>query len=214
MFACSREAGEWLYGASDFIVLPNSFNLSAFSFDRQPRASNGRAWASTRAPMSLATSAVEPREEPCIPHRGLRAILAEARFFLFVLHCRGWTGRGARQGVNRGVSRARCDSAARQRVRPREALLSDDCFVFPSIHEGLGIVLVEAQLSGLPCIVSDDIPQGAAVSDQFTSVPLSAGADAWAEAIRALSNEERRGDGQFVDARADVFDIGIQLPAS
>lgn len=33
-----------------------------------------------------------------------------------------------------------------------------DMFVFPSLHEGLGIVVIEAQASGLPCIVSDAIP--------------------------------------------------------
>lgn len=33
-----------------------------------------------------------------------------------------------------------------------------DLFVFPSLHEGLGIVVIEAQASGLPCIVSDAVP--------------------------------------------------------
>lgn len=33
-----------------------------------------------------------------------------------------------------------------------------DMFVFPSLHEGLGIVVVEAQASGLPCVVSDAVP--------------------------------------------------------
>ena len=36
-----------------------------------------------------------------------------------------------------------------------------DMFVFPSLHEGLGIVVIEAQASGLPCIVSDAVPQDA-----------------------------------------------------
>jgi glycosyltransferase EpsF len=33
-----------------------------------------------------------------------------------------------------------------------------DVFLFPSIFEGFGIVTVEAQISGTPCIVSDSIP--------------------------------------------------------
>lgn len=32
-----------------------------------------------------------------------------------------------------------------------------DVFVFPSIHEGLPVTLVEAQGVGLPCIISDNI---------------------------------------------------------
>ena len=42
-----------------------------------------------------------------------------------------------------------------------------DVFVFPSLWEGLGIVLLEAQYNGLPCIVSGAIPDEAAISNSF-----------------------------------------------
>ncbi len=208
MFACSREAGEWLYGASDFIVLPNSFNLSAFSFDPQPRASIRESLGIDEGTYVLGNVA---RLNPEKNHAFLIEVFERFRRLVSssVLVI---AGGGPGEARVRGLIGA---SPERDAIRllgnvsdPAKLYSAMDCFVFPSIHEGLGIVLVEAQLSGLPCIVSDDIPQGAAVSDKFHPVPLSAGADAWAEAIRALSNEERRGDGQFVDARADVFDIG------
>jgi len=36
-----------------------------------------------------------------------------------------------------------------------------DVFLFPSLYEGLGIVLIEAQAAGVPCVVSDVIPDEA-----------------------------------------------------
>ena len=43
-------------------------------------------------------------------------------------------------------------------------LMAMDIFIFPSIHEGLGIALIEAQAAGLPCIISDTIPKEAVIS--------------------------------------------------
>jgi glycosyltransferase involved in cell wall biosynthesis len=38
-----------------------------------------------------------------------------------------------------------------------------DVFLFPSLHEGLGLVLIEAQSCGLSCVISDAIPREADV---------------------------------------------------
>jgi glycosyltransferase involved in cell wall biosynthesis len=41
---------------------------------------------------------------------------------------------------------------------PRLMLGAMDIFVFPSLHEGLGLVALEAQAAGLPCLVSEGVP--------------------------------------------------------
>ncbi|MBQ8164262.1 MAG: glycosyltransferase family 1 protein [Clostridia bacterium] len=59
-----------------------------------------------------------------------------------------------------------------------------DIFVFPSIYEGLGIVLLEAQAAGLNCVVSENIqPEADLGIGMLHWVNLSEGAEAWADEI-------------------------------
>lgn len=61
-----------------------------------------------------------------------------------------------------------------------------DVFVLPSLYEGLGLVLIEAQTAGLPCVYSDVIPPEVDVMPQLTHrLPLNASASVWAEAALA-----------------------------
>lgn len=59
-----------------------------------------------------------------------------------------------------------------------------DLFLLPSIHEALGLVLIEAQAAGLPCVFSDVVPEEAkAVKPLVRQVSLSKSASDWAEAV-------------------------------
>lgn len=68
-----------------------------------------------------------------------------------------------------------------------------DTFLFPSVFEGLPVALVEAQATGLQCIISDQIQQGAVLSDRTERIPLSSPED-WAQA--ALAAYERSKDAR------------------
>jgi glycosyltransferase involved in cell wall biosynthesis len=66
-----------------------------------------------------------------------------------------------------------------------------DCFVFPSRYEGLGLVVVEAQAAGLPCLISDRVPLEAIVDASLVRVyNLEWPAAEWAEAVLSLKNLE------------------------
>jgi glycosyltransferase involved in cell wall biosynthesis len=67
---------------------------------------------------------------------------------------------------------------------PRLMLGAMDVFLFPSLWEGLGIVLVEAQAAGLRCVSSDVVPgQASVVPDAFNRFSLSANASTWATRV-------------------------------
>ena len=73
-----------------------------------------------------------------------------------------------------------------------ELLRCMDCFIFPSLYEGLGIAIIEAQISGLPCVVSNHIPKEAFVSNSYQVLSLeSSTINDWVHAIlNPINNAE------------------------
>lgn len=67
---------------------------------------------------------------------------------------------------------------------PRLMLAAMDLFLMPSLHEGLPLVLLEAQAAGLPCIFSDVITQEVdMVIPSLQRISLSQTASEWSDAI-------------------------------
>ncbi|MBR8834773.1 MAG: glycosyltransferase family 1 protein [Stigonema ocellatum SAG 48.90 = DSM 106950] len=65
-----------------------------------------------------------------------------------------------------------------------------DVFLFPSLCEGLGLVLIEAQAAGLPCIFSDVVPQEAdVVKPLMKRLSLSQSVSDWAVELLAWRNQ-------------------------
>lgn len=78
-----------------------------------------------------------------------------------------------------------------------------DCFLFPSLFEGLGIALIEAQTNGLPCIISDCIPKEAKVCNYF-EYSLSDSPNKWASVLyKCISRQE--------DSETLVKNAGFEL---
>lgn len=90
-----------------------------------------------------------------------------------------------------------------------------DAFVLPSCSEGLGIVYVEAQCSGLPCLATQDaVPMQAKVSDLMCFVPQESEAAYWAKMLeQQLSCFPIRKDcsEQVRAAGYDIRDVAASL---
>lgn len=88
-----------------------------------------------------------------------------------------------------------------------ELLKMMDVFVFPSIYEGLSVTLVEAQVSGLKCVVSDGINHETLLSPNTFVVPLAESEKIWADAI--INNNEKYRCVEYGDI--DKFDMNNEI---
>lgn len=66
-----------------------------------------------------------------------------------------------------------------------------DVLVFPSLHEGIPLTLIEAQASGLPVLTSDNVSDEALVLENCAQMGLSETPESWAEKACAMTGEGR-----------------------
>ena len=83
-----------------------------------------------------------------------------------------------------------------------------DIFLFPSLYEGLGVVLIEAQASGLFCVASDCVPGDAKVTNNILWLPLKKEEQYWAERILEVPSIN---DSQRIEAANEVYSNGYDI---
>lgn len=191
--ACSRPAAAALYG-EDWAEVRNgrpaarvhycSCDLEQFRRPTDRQAARRELGVPDRAFVVGHVGRFDPQKNHAFLLDVARALLDHEPRALFLL-------------VGDGPLRARMEERAARlglgdRVRflgsrgdvPRLMTAVMDAFVFPSLFEGLGMVLVEAQAAGLPCVLSDAVPREA---DVVPGLPrrlgLDESAEDWAEAL-------------------------------
>ncbi len=84
-----------------------------------------------------------------------------------------------------------------------------DVFLFPSLFEGFGIVALEAQSSGTPCVVADTVPKSTDMGLGLISyVSLQDNLEKWSKEIQSAFLAERPEKGKIVNRISELgFDI-------
>lgn len=91
-------------------------------------------------------------------------------------------------------------------------LFAMDVFLFPSVHEGLPVSIIEAQTSGLPVVVSNAITEDSHILDCFYKID-SFDLKKWIKKVETIKINNNRKDAykKVIDRGYDIKDTAKQL---
>ena len=187
--ACGTDAGRWLFGARPFEVVPVASDAEEYRFDAARRARARCALGVPEdAPLVGCAAGFVPAKNHLFLLEAFAAALSRRPALRLMLMGDGPLRAGAEDEAARlGIADAVVFAGAVDDVPARMQAL--DALALPSLHEGFPNVLVEAQMAGLPALVSDRVTRECDFTGLLTFLPLDI--RAWADALAALAPIDR-----------------------
>lgn len=208
--ACGTDAGRWLFGSNEFTVIPNGKKISIYRFNIETRQM-------IRESLALPADAIVighvGRFNKQKNHPKLLELFKELRnrsdkYRLVLIGDGDLLPKMKEMACSLNIEDYVSFLGSRSDVA---ALLNAmDCMVLPSLYEGLPNVVVEWQINGLPCIVSDSVTRECALTPLVRFSSLSESVSAWADAVEtSLQHSCRERDS--VNAASAVAEAGYDI---
>ena len=209
--AVSAMAGQWLFGSSPFKVYHNGVITNNFVYTQTNRDA-------IRSEVDCESKQVIGNVGAFLPAKN-HTFMVEA---FQVYHKRHpdsvlWF-------IGDGPSRKDIESLVAQKglsdsvfffgVRKDMAKLyaGMDLFWFPSLYEGFGNVVLEAECEGVPCLLSDCIPGDAMIMDNTFSFSLKRSLDAWADKMEeAISAQHPNRENCYKEVEAKGASVEAEI---
>lgn len=191
LFSCSEEAGYWMFGNAEFSVLHNAIDAEkyAYSVGKRERMRTDLEIKDTTLVIGHVGRFSYPKN-----HMYLLEIfkkISEQTDAVLLLVGDGKLRLDIEDKINQlQIKNKVILTGVRNDVA--ELMQSMDVFVLPSKYEGLGIVVIEAQAAGLPCIVSDKVSEECKKTKLVYQLSLSEEPEVWAKKIIELAKIERK----------------------
>lgn len=201
-YACSQNAGKWLHGNQKFDIIYNGIDVEKFNYDETARNE-------LRAKLGLNDNYVI----------GMVGRFNYQKNHLFALDVFAECVKNDPKTRLVLVGKGELENEIKRKIdeldlKDKVLILGTrddvnklmsvfDVLFLPSIFEGLGIVLIEAQYCSLPCVASDIIVAEAKISDILECVNLNYGKEVFVSALLRKRDIDR--NKKYVTS--DIFDI-------
>ena len=220
LFACSEAAGKWLYGktflqAENHYVLNNAICAEKFVYDKNVRDEIRKEFGIEDKFVIGHVGRFNEQKNHRFLIEIFKSIYKKRENAVLILVGGGYLEEEIRKKIE---SLGLLDKVIFAGVRPdiNKLLQAADCFVFPSLYEGLPVTVIEAQAAGLPCFISDSITSEVCITDLIEMISINETSDYWSSIIlnkvdSIISREETK--HKIIDAGYDIASTAEWLEA-
>ena len=157
-FACSEAAGKWIFGnRKDVVLVNNAIDSQKYHFNNELR---DRKRSELGLQEKFVVGFVGRLHEQKNPFRLLEIFKnlldAKGNCQLILIGGGDLESSLKQECIAQGISEKVSFLGVRTDVS--ELMMAMDIFLMPSLFEGMPVVVIEAQATGLPCVISDKVP--------------------------------------------------------
>lgn len=204
LFACSEEAGKWMFGSRNYSIIKNGIDYSKYQFNNKFRNKCRSELLLTDEMLIGVIGRLVKSKNPFYCMDIFEKILEKAPNAKMV-----YIGDGEyKEELEKQVKEKQFEGKIYflgSRKDVNEWISAIDCLLMPSLFEGLPFVLVEAQAAGLPCVVSSAVSEEADLTGLVEFIDLTEKTEVWADKILEACHRER------LDTTQQLIDAGYSI---
>lgn len=208
-FACSNDAGKFLFKNNDFFVINNAIDIKKYSFSDDIREEYRKKLGITDKFVIGEFGRLCNQKNQMFTLDIFSELQKIRQNSVLLLAGDGPLEEKLKKKINLlGLEDKVFLLGSRKDLEKLYNCL--DVFLLPSTYEGLGIVLIEAQANGLNCFTSKDcVPQTANVSDLLHYISLEEDSKDWAKSIIEQDLSRKN-----VDTKIEKSGFNIKMEAN
>lgn len=210
-FACGIDAGKWMFKNRKFIIIPNGREIKKYEYNAQNRIDY-------RKKLKI------PKTSLVIGHVGRFNAQKNHEYLIHIfeeLYMKDKSAYLVLVGTGEKIDEIKSlvkKSIIRDNViftgeidNVASYLSAFDVMLLPSLYEGLPMAVIEWQIAGLPCIVSDVVTKECAITPLVKFMSIEEKPQEWEVNIEntVLQNRERSKDLLFNSIRNAGYDIEL-----
>lgn len=190
-FACGKLAGEWLYNGKPYEIINNAIVVERFEYNPEIREVFRRKYGlDAQKVIGHIGSLTYQKNHDFLLDIFEKLYQLDSCYRLMIIGD-GELKKDVKEKAERlGLSKVITFTGNTLEVP--ELMQVMDLLILPSRFEGLPLTLIEAQAASLPCFVSDNVSNEAAITNLIKFISLEKKPDEWAKFINSQEPVDRK----------------------